>query len=61
MKNRLRMSCATAVGAGILRNWNQEGAVQSITAAIWFHFVPQKLRLAAERYVQYRDKTERRR
>jgi len=67
MKNRLRMSCATAVGAGILRNWNQEGAVQSITAAIWFRFaspkfllycVPQKLHIAAERYHTLKDKND---
>ena len=59
MKNRLRTSCAPAVGRGNFKKLKPEdGAVQPITAAIWFrfaspkfllHFVPQKLHIAAER------------
>jgi len=58
-RNRLRMSCAAAVGRGDFKKLEtKEGAVQPITAAIWFrfaspkfllHFVPQKLHIAAER------------
>ena len=58
---RLRTSCAPAVGRGDFKKLEtEEGAVQPITAAIWFRFaspkfllhcVAQKLRIAAERYV----------
>ena len=61
-KNRLRTSCAPAVGRGDFKKLEtDEGAVQPITAAIWFRFaspkfllhcVPQKLHIAAERWVQ---------
>ena len=70
-KNRLRTSCAPAVGRGDFKKLKtEEGAVQPITAAIWFRFappkfllhcVPQKLHIAAKRYRQYRTKTESRR
>jgi len=58
-RNRLRTSCAPAVG-----RWNfkklesEDGVVQPITAVIWLRFappkfllhcVPQKLHIAAER------------
>ena len=59
-KNRLRTSCAPAVVRGDFKKLKtEEGAVQPITAAIWFRFaspkfllhcVPQKLHIAAERY-----------
>jgi hypothetical protein len=59
-RNRLRMSCATAVGRGDFKKLKtEEGVVQPITAAIWFRFappkilllcIPQKLHLAAKRY-----------
>jgi hypothetical protein len=59
-KNRLRTSCASAVGRGYFKKMKiEDGAVQPITAAIWFRFappkfllhcVPQKLHIAAERY-----------
>ena len=60
-RNRLRTSCAPAVGRGDFKKLESEdGAVQPITAAIWFrfaspkfllHYVPQKLHIAAERCV----------
>ena len=59
MKNHLRTSCAPAVGRGDFKKLKTEdGAVQPITAAIWFRFappkfllhcVPQKLHIAASR------------
>lgn len=59
-RNRLRTSCAPAVGRGDFEKQRPEdGAVQPITAAIWFRFappkfllhcVPQKFHIAAERY-----------
>ena len=62
LRNRLRTSCASAVGRGDFKKLEpEEGAVQPITAAIWFRFappkfllhcVPQKLHIAAERYRQ---------
>ena len=60
MKNRLRTSCAPAVGRGDFKKLKPEdGAVQPITAAIWFRFaspkfllhcVTQKLHIAAKRW-----------
>lgn len=60
MKNHLRTSCAPAAGRGNFKKpETEEGAVQPITAAIWFRFaspkfllhcVPQNLHIAAERY-----------
>jgi len=59
-RNRLRTSCAPVVGRGAFKKLEAEdGAVQYITAAIWFRFAPPKLapvgrqlRLFAERYRQ---------
>ncbi len=58
-RNHLRTSCAPAVGRGDFKKLEPEdGAVQPITAAIWFRFappkfllhgVPRKLHIAAER------------
>lgn len=57
-KNRLRTSCTPAMGrVDFKKPETENGAVQLITAAIWFRFaapkfllhcVPQKLHIAAE-------------
>lgn len=63
-RNHLRMSCAPAVERGDFKKLEpKDGAVQPITAAIWFRFaspkfllhcVLQKLHIAAERYRKLR-------